>query len=53
MAQMGLAAASILTNYDVEFGAAEGNGEAVEQDLRDQLTASPGKLRLVFQRRES
>lgn len=53
MAQMRLVAASILTKYDIDFAPEEGNGEAVERDLKDQLTANPGKLRLVFEKRGS
>ncbi|KAI7776264.1 Cytochrome P450 [Diaporthe eres] len=53
MAQMRLVAAAILPKYDIDFAPGEGNGEAVERDLKDQLTANPGKLRLVFAKRGS
>ncbi|KAH8785239.1 cytochrome P450 [Diaporthe sp. PMI_573] len=53
MAQMRLVAASILTKHDIDFAPGEENGKAVERDLKDQLTANPGKLRLVFEKRGS
>lgn len=51
MVQMRLVAARLLNDYHFKFALGEGNGEAVERDLKDQLTASPGKLNLVFEKR--
>lgn len=51
MAQMRLVAARLLRKYNFTFAPGEGNGEAVERELKDQLTASPGRLALVFERR--
>ncbi|PVH95575.1 cytochrome P450 [Periconia macrospinosa] len=50
MAQMRLVAASILTNFHVRFVCTE-EEMTVERDMLDQLTAKPGKLRLIFEKR--
>ncbi|KAI0205448.1 putative cytochrome P450 [Astrocystis sublimbata] len=51
MAQLRLVAANILERYNIEFAPGERGGENVEQDLRDQLTAVPGRMVLVFKPR--
>lgn len=51
MAQLRLVAAAILGKYHIRIAPGQDNLEAVERDLRDQLTANPGKLLLVFERR--
>ena len=49
MAQLRLVAAALLRSYHIRFASAEPGGEAVERDMRDQLTANPGQLKLVFE----
>ena len=51
MAQLRLVAAALLSKYHIRFAPGERNGEAVERDLRDQLTANPGNLVLMFEKR--
>ena len=46
-----LVTATLLLKYCVRFAPGE-NGEAVERDIRDQLTAQASKYRLVFKMRE-
>ncbi|KAL3429833.1 cytochrome P450 [Aspergillus tetrazonus] len=48
--QVRLVAAILLLRYRVRFAPGE-TGQAFEQDLRDQLTAQPGRCRVVFERR--
>lgn len=47
LAQLRLVAALVLTKYKLNF--VDGNGELVEDDMKDQLTANPGKLMLQFE----
>lgn len=51
LAQMRFVAAGLLKRYDIQFAPGMGDGEAVVRDLRDQLTARPGELKLVFKPR--
>ncbi|OQE89490.1 hypothetical protein PENNAL_c0014G05119 [Penicillium nalgiovense] len=51
LAQIRLVTASLVFHYRITFASGENNGEAVERDMKDQLTAQPGACRLVFQRR--
>jgi cytochrome P450 len=51
MAQLRLVTAALLSKYHIRFAPRERNGESVERDLRDQLTANPGNLVLVFEER--
>ncbi|KAI0443563.1 benzoate 4-monooxygenase cytochrome P450 [Xylaria telfairii] len=51
MIQLKLVAASLLKKYDLAFLPGSDSKEAFERDFRDQLTANPGKLMLVFQKR--
>ncbi|KAJ5529440.1 hypothetical protein N7527_002833 [Penicillium freii] len=51
LAQIRLVAAALVFHYRIEFAPGENNGEAVERDMKDQLTAQPGACRLVFQSR--
>lgn len=51
MAQLRLVVACLLSKYHISFPPGEGNGEAVVRDLRDQATANPGPLVLVFRKR--
>ena len=51
MGQMRLVTAAVLSKYNVKFAPGENNGEAVERDMTDQLTANPGRLVLVFEKR--
>ncbi len=44
--------ADLLSAFDVRFAPGD-NGEAVELNMRDQLTANPGDLSLVFIPRSS
>ncbi|KAL4755915.1 cytochrome P450 [Aspergillus foveolatus] len=48
--QVRLVAAILLLRYRVGFAPGE-TGDAFERDLRDQLTAQPGRCRVVFERR--
>lgn len=50
LTQIRLVTAVLLTKYRVCFAPGE-DGEAVERDMRDQLTAVPGKCRVVFEAR--
>ncbi|RYC55763.1 hypothetical protein CHU98_g10454 [Xylaria longipes] len=43
--------AAILSKYDIRVAPNTGNGEAVERDMKDQLTANAGELVLVFNQR--
>ncbi|KAJ6008772.1 hypothetical protein N7522_003788 [Penicillium canescens] len=51
LAQIRLLAAALVSRYRVQFAPGENWGEAVERDMKDQLTAQPGACRLVFERR--
>ncbi|KAJ5931968.1 hypothetical protein N7516_006457 [Penicillium verrucosum] len=51
LAQIRLVAAALVFHYQIEFAPGENNGETVERDMKDQLTAQPGACRLVFQSR--
>lgn len=51
MAQLRLVVAQLLSKYDISFAPGENNGEAVERDMKDQTTANPGKLVLIFSKR--
>lgn len=48
MTEIRMVAANLLANFDLCFPGSD-KGEAVERDMRDQLTANPGELHLVFQ----
>lgn len=43
--------AALLSRYDLGFAPGTGRGEAVERDMGDQFTATPGRLELVFTER--
>ncbi|KAJ5790938.1 uncharacterized protein N7518_007949 [Penicillium psychrosexuale] len=51
LAQIRLVTAALVFHYRIKFAPGENNGEAVERDMKDQLTAQPGACRLVFQSR--
>ncbi|KAF9249319.1 hypothetical protein DTO013E5_8509 [Penicillium roqueforti] len=51
LAQIRLVTAALMFHYRIKFAPGENNGEAVERDMKDQLTAQPGACRLVFQSR--
>ena len=51
LTQIRLVTETLLLKYRVRFAPGE-NGEAVERDMRDQLTAQAGKYRVVFEMRE-
>ena len=40
--------ASLISTFQIRFPSGD-NGEAVERDMRDQLTGNPGDLNLVFE----
>ena len=44
--------ALLASKYDFDYAPGE-DGTAVERDMVDQFTASPGELRLVFRKRAS
>ncbi|KAJ9260547.1 hypothetical protein DTO212C5_8476 [Paecilomyces variotii] len=48
IAQIRLVAANLISRYRIEFAPGEGSGEAVERDMKDQLTARPGRFHLIF-----
>ncbi|KAB8294166.1 hypothetical protein EYC80_009606 [Monilinia laxa] len=52
LTEVRMATAHIISAFKLQFSHGD-NGEAVEYDLRDQLTAKPGELRLVFDPRVS
>ncbi|OTA56081.1 putative cytochrome P450 [Hypoxylon sp. EC38] len=52
MHQLRFVIATLLSKYHIRFAPGEKNGEAVERDMKDQLTATPGNLVLVFERRD-
>ncbi|KAJ5473790.1 hypothetical protein N7475_003356 [Penicillium sp. IBT 31633x] len=51
LAQIRLVTAALVFQYRIKFAPGENNGEAVERDMKDQLTAQPGVCRLVFESR--
>ncbi|KAK5626265.1 hypothetical protein RRF57_001980 [Xylaria bambusicola] len=51
MAQIRLVVACLLSKYSIAFAPGKDNEESVERDMRDQTTANPGKLVLVFEKR--
>ncbi|EED14653.1 cytochrome P450, putative [Talaromyces stipitatus ATCC 10500] len=48
MVQIPSVVTSLVSQYRIEFAPGENNGEAVERDMKDQLTARPGKFHLLF-----
>lgn len=50
LTQIRLVATILLSRYRVRFAPGE-TGEAVERDMRDQLTAQPGRYAVVFEPR--
>ena len=51
LTEIRMVTARLLSAFDISFQDGD-NGESVERDMRDQLTANPGDLRLVFEPRE-
>lgn len=52
LTEIRMVTADLLSAFDVRFAPGD-NGEAVELNMRDQLTANPGDLSLVFTPRSS
>ncbi|PLB50874.1 cytochrome P450 [Aspergillus steynii IBT 23096] len=52
LTQIRLVTAALVSRYHIEFAPGTKNGERVEKDMKDQLTAQPGECRLVFVGRE-
>ncbi|KAI0173521.1 benzoate 4-monooxygenase cytochrome P450 [Hypoxylon sp. FL1284] len=52
MAQLRLVAAGLLSEYDIQLDPRHSDGESFEREMLDQLTANPGKLFLIFKKRE-
>lgn len=50
MGQLRLFVANLLRRYNIKLAPGE-DGEAVERNMKDQLTANPGLLNLVFEKR--
>ena len=50
MTQMRLVAARLLSEYRFTLAPGFGNEDATVDDMKDQLTANPGKLMLVFEK---
>ncbi|KAI0485117.1 cytochrome P450 [Xylariaceae sp. FL0804] len=53
MSHMRLTVAVLLSRYSISFAPGTSNGLLVEKDMKDQLTAFPGELELVFKKLES
>ncbi|KAJ5372970.1 hypothetical protein N7517_004976 [Penicillium concentricum] len=51
LVQIRLVTAALVFHYRIKFAPGENYGEAVERDMKDQLTAQPGACRLVFESR--
>ena len=51
MMELRAATATLLQKYDVAFAQGTENGAAVLRDTKEQFTAIPGKLELVFSHR--
>ncbi|KAJ5171192.1 uncharacterized protein N7500_003975 [Penicillium coprophilum] len=51
LAQIRLVTAALVFHYRIKFAPGQNNGEAVERDMKDQLTARPGACLLVFESR--
>ncbi|TGO47638.1 hypothetical protein BCON_0269g00040 [Botryotinia convoluta] len=52
LTEVRMASAHLISAFKIHFRPGD-NGDAVECDLRDQLTAKPGELRLIFEPRIS
>ncbi|KAF5873339.1 putative benzoate 4-monooxygenase cytochrome protein [Botrytis fragariae] len=52
LTEVRMASAHLISAFKIHFHPGD-NGDAVERDLRDQLTAKPGELRLIFEPRIS
>ncbi|KAL9055425.1 MAG: hypothetical protein Q9206_003146 [Seirophora lacunosa] len=52
MTQLRLVLASLVKRYHVRFPSGGQDGQEVLRDMKDQLTAKPGELRLTFQCRD-
>jgi hypothetical protein len=50
LTEIRMVTASLLSRFRICFAPGD-NGEAVECDMRDQLTGNPGDLNLVFEPR--
>ena len=50
LTEIRMVVASLLSSFRIAFVSGD-NGEAVERDMRDQLTGNPGDLNLVFELR--
>ncbi|KAI1758434.1 cytochrome P450 [Xylaria castorea] len=53
MSHMRLTVAILLSKYSISFAPGTSNGLLVEKDMKDQLTALPGELKLVFEKLET
>ncbi|KAI0838122.1 cytochrome P450 [Hypoxylon sp. FL0890] len=53
MSHMRLTVAILLSKYSISFAPGTSNGLLVEKDMKDQLTALPGELELVFEELET
>ncbi|KAI0397483.1 benzoate 4-monooxygenase cytochrome P450 [Xylariaceae sp. FL0594] len=52
LAQLRLASANLLSRYNIRLAGDEKDHDAAVRDLKDQLTANPGKLQLRFEKRD-
>lgn len=52
MSQIGLTVAILLSQYSICFAPGTSSELLVEGDMKDQLTALPGELNLVFEKLE-
>ena len=50
LTEIRMVTAQLLPKFRTSFAPGD-NGEAVEHDMRDQLTGNPGDLFLIFERR--
>ncbi|KAJ5115372.1 cytochrome P450 [Penicillium alfredii] len=51
LAHIRLVTVGLVSQYRIRFAPGERNGEAVERDMKDQLTAHPGACRVIFEPR--
>jgi hypothetical protein len=53
MSHIRLTIAILLSKYSISFAPGTSDGLLVERDMKDQLTALPGELKLVFEKLET
>jgi tryprostatin B 6-hydroxylase len=51
MLELRIVTASLVQKFDISFAPGMEGGMAVTRDMKDQFTATPGKLEVVFRHR--